>query len=302
MARYPLEWGWHTDPKNDTDPSDSPDSPPATQQRYPLEWGWDAPAQPGGPALPTFRPVMQTLLGGADPQGVFAKSVLPVKYDGPPAGHQIAQGSPDFPKSSANPQIGDSQDPNSPNWMGFELVLPNGETVPDEDSAESPSRSPTKTVRTPLLNLGEVAAAGRRAQQEMRERAGNKLTIPLAPIGSMYDAFAKVGTGGQFDYQRHGKNGQLLDLLANALGVPGAYEQRRQFLPISNINVGLYSQQSGLTLEQTLERAGWFARHFSGNYKPNQPYGLDRRTARFIEIGYNIGERGLYGHDVEPPP
>jgi len=35
--------------------------------RYPLEWGWDTPAEPDAPALPTFRPVRQTLLGGADP-------------------------------------------------------------------------------------------------------------------------------------------------------------------------------------------------------------------------------------------
>ncbi|HZQ01748.1 MAG TPA: transglycosylase SLT domain-containing protein [Reyranella sp.] len=81
MARYPLEWGWHTDPapKNDTDSSDTAASWPATQQRYPLEWGWDAPAEPDAPALPTFTPVMQTLLGGADPESLpRAPGITPV--------------------------------------------------------------------------------------------------------------------------------------------------------------------------------------------------------------------------------
>ncbi|HZP98563.1 MAG TPA: hypothetical protein VFB13_03425 [Reyranella sp.] len=69
MARYPLEWGWHTDPKNDTDDSSSAEASPATQQRYPLEWGWDPPGS-DTPALSRFTPVMQTLLGGADPETV----------------------------------------------------------------------------------------------------------------------------------------------------------------------------------------------------------------------------------------
>ena len=86
----------------------------------------------------------------------------------------------------------------------------------------------------------------------------------------------------------------MVDYIADKLGVRGVYEHRRQFLPIANINVGLYSQQSGLTLDQTLRRAGEFARYFSSNYQRDQPYGLDPRTAHFIKKGYEIGERGLF--------
>jgi len=46
MARYPLEWGWHTD-------------------------------QPAAPGLPEFTPVMPTLLGGGDPDLIFASSKPP---------------------------------------------------------------------------------------------------------------------------------------------------------------------------------------------------------------------------------
>lgn len=57
----------------------------------------------------------------------------------------------------------------------------------------------------------------------------------------------------------------------------------------SNFNVGLFSQQAGLTLDQTLQTAGDFAKHFSSNYSPDQPYGLAPQTAEFIRAGYQAG-------------
>lgn len=77
MANYPLEWGWQTDPKNDADESAKPASSPATRQRYPLEWGWDTPSEPDPAVAPEYVPVRQTLLGGADPNTIFAAGQPP---------------------------------------------------------------------------------------------------------------------------------------------------------------------------------------------------------------------------------
>lgn len=126
---------------------------------------------------------------------------------------------------------------------------------------------------------------------------GSLMAVP----GFELDAFDNVGTGGKFDDQRRHQGNQFLDLIGDKLGIPGLYEQRRQFLPIANINVGLYSQQSGLSLEQTLTRAGLFARFASGNAKSDQPYGLAPRTAHFIEEGYRLGQSGMFGQALTPP-
>jgi hypothetical protein len=69
---------------------------------------------------------------------------------------------------------------------------------------------------------------------------------------------------------------------------------------VSNLNVGLFAQQAGLTLEQVLEIAGKFARNLSKNSDPNRPYGLSANQFEFITLGYKIGESGMY--DKPPMP
>jgi hypothetical protein len=63
---------------------------------------------------------------------------------------------------------------------------------------------------------------------------------------------------------------------------------------VSNFNVGLFSQQAGLTLVMTLGLAGLYASKNSSNYRPDQPYGLDPQTREFIERGYEAGESGVF--------
>ena len=75
-----------------------------------------------------------------------------------------------------------------------------------------------------------------------------------------------LGHGGRFDYQRQG-----IPMLGDLTG----WTQSRQFRDVANFNVGLYMQQAGFTLNETLSIAGTFASLRSDNKKPDQPYGLD---------------------------
>ena len=43
-----------------------------------------------------------------------------------------------------------------------------------------------------------------------------------------------------------------------------------------------------------LKIAGDYARENSRNYYPNEPYGLDPQTRKYIEKGFEIGEMGLF--------
>jgi hypothetical protein len=58
--------------------------------------------------------------------------------------------------------------------------------------------------------------------------------------------------------------------------------------------VGLFCQQAGLSLDETLTAAGRFAGIFSSNAKLDQPYGLDQQTAEFIKVGYKVGRSGVF--------
>jgi hypothetical protein len=44
-----------------------------------------------------------------------------------------------------------------------------------------------------------------------------------------------------------------------------------------------------MTLEDTLQTTGNYAHLFSGNAKPDQPYGLDPRVVEFVKSGYQAG-------------
>jgi hypothetical protein len=103
---------------------------------------------------------------------------------------------------------------------------------------------------------------------------------------------AAVGTGGTYDYQRMGpqsadlSNGKDDSLAADLFGT---FQQLPQFRDVSNFNVGLFSQQAGLTLDETLTIAGGYASIASSNARPANPNGLDTRTAQFIKAGYQAG-------------
>ncbi len=97
----------------------------------------------------------------------------------------------------------------------------------------------------------------------------------------------RLGHGGTFDYQRRGNH------LTGFVHLP-------QFREVSNMNVGLFAQQAGMTLDQSLEAAGLLAKYFSNNYHPENLHGLDTVTAQYIMEGYNIGKTGVYGPAATP--
>lgn len=159
---------------------------------------------------------------------------------------------------------------------GMVVVLPDGSTITDP-------QSPTGKLMAPVADLNAVAKAGRETRETFR-------ALAVTPIGArLYLAAVlglNVGHGGTFDYQRRGNK------------ITG-YTHLQQFDKVSNLNVGLFAQQAGLTLEEILDIAGTFARNFSSNSDPTQPYGLSRTQLKFITRGYQIGESGVFD---EPPP
>lgn len=81
-----------------------------------------------------------------------------------------------------------------------------------------------------------------------------------------------VAQNGDFDYQR------------TTLGA-GDLQQLPQFRDVSNFNVGLIGQQSGLSLDTLLQIVGNYANGNSSNERPDQPYGLDPRTREQLVKG-----------------
>ena len=159
--------------------------------------------------------------------------------------------------------------------VGDVVHLPDGTTIPDENS-------PTGYVMAPDTDLAKVAAAGRIAGERFASalsdpnRAAFALPVLAASLGAL------VGQGGIYDYQRRGNR------------ITG-YTQLPHFRNISNVNVGLAGQQAGLSLDELLEISGKFARVFSSNFDPKEPYGLPAQNRRYIEIGYEIGRSGAFG-------
>jgi hypothetical protein len=159
--------------------------------------------------------------------------------------------------------------------QGVAVLLPNGLTVPDAYSV-------TGHMMSPVIDLAPVAAAGRRTGQMYQ----TMLSSPEGSGGALpylaTTVLTNIGQGGVYDYQRQGNH------------LTG-FAQLRQYRDVSNFNVGLFCQQAGLPLEEVLGAAGRYARIFSGNAKPDQPYGLDSRTADFIKSGYAVGQSGVFG-------
>jgi len=135
---------------------------------------------------------------------------------------------------------------------------------------------------SPVADLSSVAAAGRRAGFIHHAMLMQPLTAFGAPAFMIWALRENLRQGGALDYQR--QDGQF----------------RGQFTPVSNVNVGLFAQQAGLTLEETLAIAGLYARLKSSNAQADQPYGLHPNQLKFITMGYKIGERGLFGRPATP--
>jgi hypothetical protein len=78
------------------------------------------------------------------------------------------------------------------------------------------------------------------------------------------------------------------------------FTQHPDFRHVANFNIGLYCQQAGLTLSETLTISGIVARLESSNARPNQPYGLDPQNTYFISEGYRVGASGVFGPGNTP--
>ena len=180
-------------------------------------------------------------------------------------------------------------------WPGVEVVLGNGERIPDP-------KSPTGHVMAPFNDLDQVAAVGR----EIGAKAKDVFSAELWRTNGNVDAAVEaakhaakeltrsyLAQGGAFDYQRRryekGKDG---------------FTQLRQFRSISNVNVGLLLHEAFHVLSfgthikfdknYALQIAGEYARGNSSNYWPGEPYRLDPETRKYIETGYDIGLNNLY--------
>jgi Large polyvalent protein-associated domain 3 len=160
---------------------------------------------------------------------------------------------------------------------GRPVVLPNGLRIPADCT--------TGCLMSPVSDLEPVAAAGRELGKAYTKMLNDPDAGPSAAVALYAGLNAYVGHGGVFDYQRRGNH------------IAG-FTQLPQYRDVSNFNVGLFCQQAGLSLEETLRAAGFYARNLSSNARPDQPYGLDPRTSSFITQGYNAGASGVFGQAV----
>ncbi|MBY5475293.1 hypothetical protein HFO86_34685 [Rhizobium leguminosarum] len=158
---------------------------------------------------------------------------------------------------------------------GVPVRLPNGKVI------ENPFTWSGYVVGPASANLAKVAEAGRALGNNFSEMLSNPYADEGASLYLATGLGAYVGQGGKFDYQREGS-------------FLTGYTPHRHFRDISNVNVGLLAQQAGLTLEETLSISENFARVFSSNARPSEPYSLDPRTKYFIEVGFQIGVSGVY--------
>lgn len=153
------------------------------------------------------------------------------------------------------------------------VVLPDGSKIAD-------SASPTGYLMSPIANhLGRVVTAARLAGF-FRGLSGTPLPPVTAAPAYYMSLGINLGHGGTFDYQRQGNS------------ITG-YTQYPQFRNVSNFNVGLFGQQAGLSLDETLRIAGAYAGFFSNNANPNRPHDLDEKTEEFIARGYEDITSGI---------
>ena len=143
----------------------------------------------------------------------------------------------------------------------------------------------------PKEDLSPVAAAGRKLG---RENQPSKFLADFVDFA--WGLGVNLGHGGTFDYQREGS-------------IITGFEQLRKFRDVANFNVGLFCQQAGLSLEDTLRITGAFAALRARNANMdqggilkllnsainNQENFVDPRNREMIETGWHIGESGIYG-------
>src|SRR5262249_3634980 len=149
----------------------------------------------------------------------------------------------------------------------------------------------TGKVMSPLADLPTVAAHGRVTGEVFRSMLYNPETSAGALPYLYTTLWRNLGHGGTYDYQRRG------DMITGHLT---GFTQLPQLRPIANVNGGLFAQQAGLTLDEALGIAGFFAKHFSRNADPSQPNNLAPLTAHFIKRGYELGQSGMF--DKPPMP
>jgi len=237
-----------------------------------------------------------TGMAQANPQLAQAPSVEPPRRGIAPVVEPLP-GNPEY--EAANAQVKDARlaaDDISP---GEVVVLPNGAQVADGerlDDRNKRNKSPTGYMMSPVADLAPVAEAGRRTGEMYRSLLQSDDPLD-APSYLTFALFKAVGTGGDFDYQRRGP--QLAGLVKDRLGVKDTFAQRPQYRNVSNFNVGLFAQQAGMSLEDTLTTAGEWAKLF-GTSDPSAPYGLHRQTAKFIEDGHRAGQSGAFDSSRSP--
>ncbi len=216
-----------------------------------------------------------------DPNIVRVTDVDPVARDNETqfAQQQDAQQLPPIPARGIAPDV--EPPSNSPelekafqDWDGRLVRLPDGSPIPDP-------YSPNGYLMSPFSDLRDMAKAGKEAG--LRYRALLRFG-PAVAFAYLYQALGNaLGHGGTFDYQRR----------RYELGNDG-FTQLRQFRSVSNFNVGLFCQQAGLALWETLLISGVFAFKNSRNVGSLRSYFLDPQTKYFIELGYLTGQSGAY--------
>ncbi len=183
-------------------------------------------------------------------------------------------------QAGGKPPVPPGQVPRGKPWPGEIVTLPNGSYVSDTSTA-------TGYLTSPVADLSPVAEAGRRTGTIYRQLLTDPQSYHSAFPFLLGQLFSHVGHGGTFDYQRSGNR---------VLGLLGAgFTQSRHFRNVSNFNVGLFGQQAGLSLGETLKFAGAYAWLFSSNHDPTRSYGLDSDTQQFIEVGFRAGQSGAFG-------
>jgi hypothetical protein len=107
------------------------------------------------------------------------------------------------------------------------VVLPNGQTVPDQFS-------PTGNLMSPVADLSEVVVTGHVIGETYSSLLNNPETFGSAIFYLVNAILGAVGRVGIYDYQRKGSR------------LTG-YTQFPQYRVVSNFNVGLVSQAAVFT-------------------------------------------------------
>jgi hypothetical protein len=173
---------------------------------------------------------------------------------------QKTSGGTDFsPIGSAQAQTPQPQQPGTSLKIdpspGEAVALPDGSTIPDQKSS-------TGKLMSPKADLSEVAAAGRQVGSTYRAMLTNPEGAAAAFPYLVTQLGLNVAQWGNFDCQRQG------NAVTGGIHLP-------KFVHVSNFNVGLFCQQAGLSLDDTLQFAGTYACLRSKNSDPNRPHCLN---------------------------